>query len=364
MFNPFLIAFLFLSPILFLSPSVLSIAALQWYQFGYFSSSINLFQVQFFMYGIFFLSIISLFDNPKRLYQDEYIKWFLLLAFINVYSHPKTINSFLIVFLGFLLFYLVSVCFDQKSVKKVFIAIAIVASLNTGFAVLQAMNIHLIYHPSPTHEVIGLMGYKTHLGIYQALAMPICYALNPWLMVVPMIGLLLSKSGTAIIPAIIGMAYFFRNKIFSNSILICVAAACFLVLIKNFHKFILRFDVWGESLKTISQHWVTGYGFNVFKYIGHDLEKKIYTDSYSIYFDVTHWLGVGGLIVIFLFLKDNFFKVKMDDNFGKALFSSCLILAIVGVGYSFMDYPRLAGTAIILFGLLGIYNKEKESLFL
>ncbi len=38
----------------------------------------------------------------------------------------------------------------------------------------------------------------------------------------------------------------------------------------------------------------------------------------------------------------------------KVLSTSILIALLVGIEKSFMDYPRLAGTVIVLFGLLTI----------
>ena len=366
MFDLFLKIFLFLSPI-FLIPNNGLAARFQWFQFGYFTSSISILQLQFFQYGTIILFLVALFEKPKRLFQDRYLGILFLFCVLSVYFHPKTITNFHNIFLGFLLYYLVvSYTRNVKSVLKV---VLFVSLFNTIFAILQFFDIHWIYHKTP--EIIGLMVLKSHLGIYQALAIPICYALNPWLSIIPIIGLLLSKSLTAIIPAIIGMAYLLRNKIYhlKSMPFIMVAISCFLFFGgRIFYKLSLRFEIWIETLKLISQNLFYGYGIGVFKYLKPVGGDKIieYTDPYSLYFGAAHALGIFGLIAILFFIISKFKESKNDDLITKGLVVSCLILVISGLGYSFMDYPRLAGTVIILFGLLTITKGEdhgKDSLY-
>lgn len=350
MFDFVLKIFLFLSPI-FLIPHNGLAERFQFFQFGYFSSSISLVQLQFFQYGTIILFMTALFTKPQRLFQDKWFGVLLSICILSVYFHPKTIVNFSNVFLGFLLYYLV--VSYMKNSKSIFWVIAAVAAMNTAWAILQFFNIHLIYRP--TNEIIGLMSYKSQLGIYQALAVPLCYVLNPWLSIIPLTGLLLSKSATSIIPMFIGMCYLLRNKIFSFKsmpILLFLISCLAIFGGRMFYKLSLRFDVWVETLKMISQKLIYGHGVGVFQYID---KKTEYTDPYSTYLEVAYVLGLFGLIALLFFLKDKF-SFKSDSFTIDGLYASCLILVIAGLGYSFMDYPRLAGTAIVLFGLLTIKN--------
>lgn len=355
MFDLALKIFLFLSPIIFLSFGYA--ARFQWYQFGYFSSSLSLLQLQFFQYGTVMLFLTALFDKPKRLFQDKYFGILFALCIWSVFLHPKTIQNFHNILLGFLLYYLV--VSYAKNIKPILKVVVVVSVLNTIFAILQFFNIHLIYYKTP--EIIGLMSYKSQLGIYQALALPICYALNPYLSIIPLIGLLLSKSITAIIPAILGMAYLFRKKIFkiqfSFIYFMVFISSIILLCIKFFYKLSLRFDVWTVTLQMIFKKWFYGYGAGTFKYVN---SKHIeYTDPYSLYLGVMHALGILGILALILFLINKFKGFKNNSLIAQGLFASCLILVLCGFGYSFMDYPRLAGTAIVLFGLLTIMKGAK-----
>ncbi len=355
MFDLALKIFLFLSPIIFTSFGYAP--RFQFYQFGYFSSSVSLLQLQFFQYGTVVLFLTALFDKPKRLFQDKYFGILFAICIWSVFLHPKTIQNFQNIFLGFLLYYLV--VSYTKNVKSILKIVVIISVLNTIFAILQFFHINLIYYPKA--DIIGLMSYKSQLGIYQVLALPICCVLNPYLSIIPLIGLLLSKSVTAIIPAAAGMAFLFRKKIYKLQFsyiyfMVFIASVVFLC-IKFFHKFSLRFDVWGVTLQMIFKKWLYGYGIGTFKYVN---SKHIqYDDPYSLYLGVAHALGIFGIIAFIVFIGNKFIGFKNNSLIAQGLLASCLILVLCGFGYSFLDYSRLAGTAIVLFGLLTVMKEVK-----
>lgn len=354
--------FLLCSPIVFLSLAVPSLPTLQFYQFGYFSNSVNLVQLQLFCFWAILLVVASLFDTPRRNFRDEQMKWLLLISTVSVYLHPKTIKLFPVIFLGFLLYYVVSVCADTNRLRMFFWAIASVAVLNTVFAVLQSLNIHLIYHAKENGEIVGLMGYKTQLGIYQALSIPVCFALNPWLAVIPTIGLFLSKSGTSILACIVGLSYFFRRELWKYGSMPIYMASSSLILffiVRHYHQLTLRFGSWLEAINGIFKHPIAGNGFGTFDYVEKRLGGDVfYSDPYNLYLGVFYAIGVLGLVVFVVFLKDKLFLGGQSHIVHEAVRASCLILVVVGFGYSFMDYPRLAGTAIVLFGLLTALKPE------
>ena len=356
MFDLFLKIFLFLSPILWLPYNGLA-QRFQWFQFGYFTQSGNVLQLQFFQYGTIFLFLVSLFEKPKRLFCDKFFGLLFFMCVLSVYWHPKTIITFFTVFTGFLLYYLV-VSYVKKpySVLKV---VVFVSLLNTIFSILQFFGINLIYAKNP--EIIGLMSYKTQLGIYQGVALPVCYVFHPALSIIPLVGLLLSKSFTAVIPAAIGMLYLFRKKLFylkSMPFLILVLS-CFVFFIPRiFYKLSLRFNVWEYTFKETLGKFIKGHGIGTFKYsepLITNLNIK-YTDPYNLYLQTAYFLGIFGLIALVLFIgtKLNFCPSGLLNG----LYAACIVLVLSGMGYSFMDYPRLAGTTVVLFGLLTV-QKEK-----
>ena len=354
MFDIFLKIFLLLSPILYLPFNGLA-QRFQFFQFGYFSPSTSLLQLQFFQYGTVFLFLVALFEKPKRSFQDKYFGILFLFCILGVYFHPVTIKSFHNILLGSLLYYLV--VNYTKNVKSVLKVIVVVSLLNTIFSVLQFFDIHLIYKPNTLNKVIGLMSYKTHVGIYQAIAIPICYTLNPWLSIIPITGLLLSKSVTAIIPAIIGMGYLLRNKFFRSMPILMALISCVVLFGgRIFFKLSKRFEVWEWTIERIKEKIIFGHGVGVFEYksLQGSVRANIkYEHPYSLYLDVAYALGIFGLIALLVFIFSKFIGCK-----NRGLTASCLVLVVSGLGYSFMNYPRLAGTAIVLFGLLTIKKEE------
>lgn len=363
MFNLFLKIFLFLSPVAILLLSIPCIPALQFYQFGFFGNSIEISQRQLFCYLSILLFFIAMISVQQRMIQDKLLSAIFLICIFSVYIHPRTMTSFLFILFGFLVYFLVSIYANTKNLSSFFKVIAFVSLFNTIFAILQSLNIHVFYLNKG--EIIGMMSYKTQLGIYQAIAIPICYSLNPWLVIVPSVGLLLAKSGTGLVVAILGMAYMFRKHlkfIQSPPIWLGVFTLSALFIYKSLDKIMLRVDGWIEAIKQGVNHIWIGNGFGTFKYIKDAMTKYPveYKDPYSLYLQIFHAVGIFGIIIFLIFLVIRFMNFRHKTLNEEALFISCLIFAISGFVYSFMDYPRLAGTAIVLFGLLTAIRKENS----
>ncbi len=354
--------FLFLSAIFFLPVQIGNVNALQFYQFGILGNSgYNYLQLLFFQAGIIVLLITTtLLVIPKRLFEDNWAVILFGLLSLSIFLHPRGVKSFANILLGFLLYYMVVVCVSVP--KRLFKFIFIVSLLNTIFAVLQLFNINIIYNV--TGRIDGLMYLSNHLGFYQALSIPICYALNPYLAIIPLIGLILSHSILGIIAAIAGMVYLLFPKIKKlpvTLIYVQVFLSVLLLFILKYHnfllqKFIVRGYVWWETLKLSLDKYMVGYGLGKFHNINNGGQ---YENPYNIFIQSFYVLGIFGLIALACFLKNKYANYK-DIN-SRAIFASCLILSIIGLGFCFMDFPRLAGTAIVLFGLLTISKGEVKN---
>lgn len=338
MFDLSLAIFLLLSPIIFL-PAIGNITALQFYQFGVIDSSNSFLQLQFYQFGIITLFIVSLFQKKIRELNDKWLGIFLGCCLINVLLHPISVKVFSSVFLGFLLYKLVYEY--AKHIRLLLFSIAMVSIINFIFQVLQLFGVNLIY------SYAGLMKNPSHLGAYQALAAPICFYFNPYLAIIPIIGLLLTKTWTAIFAVVITISYVFRKKITEklDMILVMLFMSIAIFLITIFHKAILydlspRLWIWKETLKSLT---ITGHGFN-FKMYCEPLGE--FNNPYNVYFGILYSLGIFS-IPLFIWL----YKILKIRN---KLFPSCIILTIIALGQSFMDFPRLAGTVIVLFSLLKI----------
>ncbi len=370
MFDMALGIFLFLSPIIILlgwnAKLNGTILALQFHQFNSISMDMNITQFQFFQYGIILLFIIALAQKPIRDFKDKYLAWFLGLCALSVYFHPKTISAFIPIILGVLLYYLVVKY--TKNVKKITYVIILISALNTIFAVLQFFKINLIY--TNLWGISGLMCQTSQLGTYQALAFPICYMVNPILSIIPLIGLLLSKSYTPIIATLIGMIYLRypqRKNIFINLApmgIIMVLGIFLVALIRNYneliYKFSLRAGLWIATLKAILERPFIGYGLGTFN----SLSDRFYTRqghwelNHNEYLGIAFSVGLLSLFFIWKFLIDKFKGI--ETNLIRAFATSCLIISVICLGQSAMHFARLAGTIIPLFAFLEIL-KRRES---
>ena len=369
MFDIALFIFLLLSPIILL-PAIGNISALGFYQFGVISSSNAMLQLQFFQFGVIGLFIVSLFQKKIREYKDFWLSLFLVACLVSVFLHPISIKISVNIFLGFLLYKLVIEY--TKNIKLVLIPIVIVCILNTIFAVMQSFGIHLIYND--TGRIDGLMKISSHLGAYQALSIPILCIFNPILAIIPLIGLVLSKTFTAIVGVFIGMIYLLRKKIKepvwliflglgSMWTMLCMSLSALvgLFIFKNWlaisRELLTRVWIWKETIMNLS---FTGVGFREFVKV-YDLPQRFFTSVYigevfnsvySTYLYIILSLGILS-IPIFIWLYEQF-KFKNQDRLSRCLFASSITLLIIGLGQSFMEFPRLAGTAIVIFGLLKI----------
>lgn len=353
MFNIALGLFLLLSPIFFLPIQVGNISALQFYQFGVLGNNgYNFSQLQFFQYGTIILFLISLLSRPLREFKDKVSVLLLGLFCLSVYFHPIGVKNFGNIFLGFMLYWLVVV--HCKNYKKLLWILVVVSLLNTVFATLQFFGINLIYQANGRYD--GLMLISTHLGVYQAMVLPICYVVSPWFAIIPIIGIALSKSVTAILIMFAWLIIRLRNSKFKISMpqLILILSGMVWYIIHNWSliltKIDIRLSVW---LPTVDKIWHKILGFGIVPF---SLNSKygLYENVNSIYLELIYILGVVALIPLFLIVKN---ILKSPD---KVLVSSLMIALICGIEKSFLDYPRLAGTFIVLYGFLMISKGEKR----
>ena len=145
MFNIALKIFLFLSPIVFIPLWFPATATLQFYQFGSFGNNIGISQNQFFCYAVIILFLISFFCEPQRKFKDVIFGALFLVSILSFYFHPSTIKSFLFVFLGFILYHLISVYTKMENFKSVFMVVFFVSLLNLVFSIFQSFGINFIY---------------------------------------------------------------------------------------------------------------------------------------------------------------------------------------------------------------------------
>src|SRR3990167_3001902 len=369
MFDIGLSIFLFLSPIILL-PAIGNIAALQFYQFGIISNNNAFLQLQFFQFGIVGLFILSFFQKRIRELNDSWMGLFMAGCLVSVFLHPKSVSVITNIFLGFLLYKLT---FEYvKNVKLVLFPICVVSILNFIFEVLQLFGVYLVYNP--TDRIDGLMAFSSHLGAYQAMVIPILYLFNPLLAIVPIIGFILAKSTHVYISVFLCGGYLIIKKIKNLGsvwLMFCMSLIT-LFIIKGgkrlLSEFFVRIWIQKETIKDLTYF---GKGLGNFKKVCElpvnvNFHNAVYPNEtfenpLSIYLGVIYALGILS-IPVFIWIYGNIeqYKRVKKDNILKALFLSSMILIMIGFGQSCMDFPRLAGTIIIIFGLLKIKLLEAE----
>ena len=369
MFDIILGLFLFLSPIIIMMGNNArlngTILAMQFYQFKTLSFTNDILQLQFFEYGIILLFIIALMQKSIRDFKDKWMALFLGLCALSVTFYPKTFLSFIPIFLGILFYYLV-VCY-AKNIKKLLYPILLVSALNTFFAILQFFKIYWIYNPPTSDNYIiqgrydGLMAISNHLGIYQALALPVCYAIHPLFSIIPLTGLLLSKSATGILAGAIGMVYLFypkRKKLFINFApmgLIALLGIIITFTLRNYrygiYKMGIRLGIWIDTIKEIIKRPAIGFGLGSFSNV------LRWEWAYNEYLEIAFCVGVLGLFFIFMFLKDRFKNIGIGLE--RYIASSCLIIVIICLTQPALHFARLTGTIIPLFAFLEILKRKE-----
>ncbi len=351
MFNLLLGIFLFLSPIFFLPHPIGNLNALQFYQFGVIGNlGYDNLEYLFFGMGVLILFVSSVIGMPQRRFNGWSGFYLFLIFCISLYFSPIGIKLFYFVFLSFLLYY--SVVVYVKNYKCLYVPIFFVVVLNTIFAVLQHFNIDPIY--TPIGRCDGLMRMSTHMGAYQAITLPIVFELNPWLAIIPLISIVLSKSMTAIVVSFCWIAW--KTRCFrSMPIMMSVLSGGIGLIIYQWHHIIyklgIRLDVWIPALQQIMTR----------PFLGHGIKPLIYNwpggrfdNPCNIYLELLYCVGVFALIPLYFMICD------VIESKEKTLSACILIALVIGMEKSIMDFPTIGATVIVLMGLLTA-NKQEVS---
>jgi len=278
-----------------------------------------------------------MFSKKLRELNDRWLALSLFACLISALLHPKSVILFGNIFLGFLLYKLV---FEySRETGFILFSVIIASVLNFIAQIFQLFNIRFIY------DFAGLMRNPSHLGTYYALSIPIFYYFCPILIIIPIIGLLLTKTWTAVFAVILTIGYMFRKKIKAlGSVWLMFFMSIIAVAITILHKQMFndlypRLLIWQETLKelTFLGH---GFGFKMVRLNMFDLA----TNTYNVYLGIFYSLGILS-IPVFIWLK----RTLQIRN---RLYPSILIIAIIGLAQSVMDFPRLAGTIIVLLALM------------
>ncbi len=332
------------------------VASYQYYQFNMLNiMDIPSIQLLFFELAVVILLVVATLSNQHRGFKDKPISLLFILVLLNLMLHPIGIKVFPFVLLGFLLYYLI-VCYI-KDVRTIAYPMLIVSALNTVFAVMQALGIYLVYN---TIRCDGAMFISNHMALYQAISIPMVYMLSPWLVLIPIIGLLLSSSIVPLVASLIGMMFLLRRNNLLSIPMLGIYGGLGLYLIYLYkgliYKLSIRSQVWLQSIDFSFFGHKLGSFSSAIPTIGNS------TTTYSIYLTIYYYLGIVGIITLSYFFIDRIIryrKSKVSKPF-ECLFASVVILALCGLSQSFLDFPRLAFTSIVMLAGLSAFLMKGE----
>ncbi len=328
------------------------VAKFQFYLWGFFNvANVESIQLLFFCLSVLILLLTAMSSIQMRGFKDKPIAILFGLVLINVLLHPRGIVVLPYICLGFLLYYLIT-CYI-KDIRSIAYPMLIVSSLNTIFAILQLAGIHFPY--SDTMRCDGAMFLSSHMAIYQAISIPLVYMIAPVLVIIPIVGLLLSGSIVPLVASLIGMTFLLRRSNFLSMPMTGIygAVAIYVIFISKelIYKLIIRVSVWLSSL----DFTLFGHNLGSFKSVLPTIGNS--PSTYSVYLTIYYYLGAIGFIALSYFIIDKairFRKSKAGKPF-ECLFASIIILGLCGLTQSFLDFPRLAFTAIVIMAGLSAF---------
>lgn len=99
----------------------------------------------------------------------------------------------------------------KSTIKKIGSVFAIILAMNLAFSAIQFLK-QDVYIQQTNLQMAGLMLLPCYLGQYAAITAPIIFSLNPWLVILPISSVLISKSSFCVIAMFCSFLFYFWNK--------------------------------------------------------------------------------------------------------------------------------------------------------
>ncbi|MBM4240575.1 MAG: O-antigen ligase family protein [Euryarchaeota archaeon] len=242
-------------------------------------------------------------------------------------------------------------------------------------------------HPRMSQEgfntyPVGFSGSYNQLGAFSAITFPIALG-NSFLILTNIFCLLVAHSTFGIlatIGSILFYSYFKGGKFFFKSLLIiCSFLLIFMFTVDKFKKAdFIRLYVWKHAIKstitgkielantTIKSIPLMGFGFGSFMlnfpYIPQEkVDNKFnystekFAHAHNDYIEAFYELGILAWVIIMLFLRDLFIRIKKIKNKSENLikYGACFFAYIINAFGNFTSQIALNGLVIvIIYGLL------------
>lgn len=162
---------------------------------------------------------------------------------------------------------------------------------------------HYAINPEISYRIVGSLGNENTIGALIGMTAPAF--LGSWLMVIPLIGVILTKSSMALITVIGCYAYYFYNKNYNKYlpwVAFSIAAVLFgfLGFPGGYFSDSNRLKVWKISVNLLDGvEWLSGRGLGAFS---EAMKEKpipfIYNHIHNEYLEALHAFGLVGLLII------------------------------------------------------------------
>jgi len=319
----------------------------------------------FFICGSLVIFGVSLMCKQKRELSNKWVSAFFLLSLLPVFFNNDnffyfwgSMYGFFYVLCGIILFRTV-VCYSEN-ISQYLKPIVIICLANIVLSSCQLFGYDFFWNKtSAFNPICGFFESPSQLGQYSAMSVPVLFFLNPFLAIVPIISLFLSKSITPIVSLFFGTLFFGWQL--KKKLLVVLALIVFITIgIFNFsyvkRKWYTRPIMWEKTLMAAIEKPFVGWGYGSFDSVVVKTEartgKIINPGAFNDYFHTAQELGFSVLVAVGMFFIGLFKKIKRKDLLSICLATSIIIVLVNMSGQALIRHASVSGTVIVLLALL------------
>lgn len=316
------------------------------------------------------LMVISHFHSPNINFESTFVPKDM--AIYN-YKPMFEILVFFLMFLG-----ITSIEFPKESINKIFKSLCWIAVIYSIYILFQIIGLDQFYkitdnqtmdHLSRNPEAGGFISQPVFAGAFLALCLPFVIKNGSyWMIAIVALGILATGNRSSCIASIICTVmmnpYWMRiGKIMLIGYLSFLAGAlilhCFLPSLNLHFTDTGRLEVWRglfydfihPAFPGVNTHYIlTGHGLGSFSVLFPFFHHSGFYQAHNELFEIIYTLGIGGLVVTILMVKD-----ILKQSVFKPIALSILAISICAMTNAVWHISQLAFMTVFLIGMA--YNK-------
>jgi len=338
--------------------------------FGYMAQEL------FFRYGVIAIFALSMTLKAERSFKSPVLAALLIyILFISIFKGYglEARRSILNIFAGILFLKTVFEYFNLRYLKTAGLFFLAVIALNLLWCYFQYHGIDPLYsdiHAGRTglwDSLVGLMKLKVHLGVMAVLIAPFLYMLNPFLVILAIPLLIISKSSVSAFAfaASLGLITFFRIRktvFFIMSAALAIAAGWYIFKFDMPEgQFFERFRVWLATLSlTLKGDPWFGAGLGGFAKLSLMVQPKpddvpqTWIWAHNEYIQLFYECGLAFIVFCGVFIAGLFkdFLLFRKDRLAQVMFSGVFSVVVI----SAIQFPfHLARLAVICIFIIAVF---------